>query len=166
MKVASIPMSIPGRPGTAPQGPANGDVPQIGAARQTVADSIRAVGAGFAQATELNGVVTDKAYIHPIESAYAAGRAVGKYTQKVPKLHKVTNLLFSGTAFITAFHGMIMGGVLRSPGNVARDVANSIADRIDGQQTLDGDFGFGLNTVATTALAKSNPTPPTGPARG
>lgn len=117
------------------------DTPHANGLRSGIADSLRAVGNGYNQAADHIGVASEKAYIYPVETAYAAATAVRKAAVKMPPVQKVAGGFFSVLGFITAFHGMIIGGVLRSPGDVVRDVTHAVADKIDGKQTLNGNVG-------------------------
>lgn len=110
------------------------------------ADGIRAVGAGLATGSEMLGVSSDKAFIHPVEGFYATGKAARNLTAGVPVLEKVgggVGKVFSAGGFVAAFQGMILGGLLRSPGSVAQDIGNGAADRIDGGDSLNRE-GFSM----------------------
>lgn len=126
--LVTTPVPAPGLP--------TGDAPKVSGVRSGIADSLRAVGNGYNQSADHIGVASEKAYIYPVETAYAAATAVKKATAKVPPVQKVAGGFFNVLGFISAFHGMIIGGVLRSPGDVVRDATHAVADRIDGKKTL------------------------------
>jgi hypothetical protein len=110
----------------------------VGPLRANAAAALRAIGAGYDQSSEMVGVVADKAYIYPVESAYAAQSAFVKATAKLPApVAKYGGGALGVLGFLTAFHGMIIGSVLRSPGDVVKDVTHLAADQIDNQKTFD-----------------------------
>ena len=123
------------------------DAPKVGAVRSGVADALRAVGAGYAEATDWNAVVVDKGTIYPIESIYSVGSAYKAATHKIPVVNKSAGL-FSVLGFLGSFQGMIAGSLLRAPGSLAKDVTHSLADKIDGDKTFDGSMGlFALSSA-------------------
>lgn len=128
--------------------------PHVGAVRTTIADGLRAAGEGVAHATGMNGLMVDKAYIYPVESAYSTGKLLGLATKKLGPVGKAASFVGNGAGFITAFHGMIIGGMMRTPGVTVNDIAHAIADKIDGKQTLNGDFGAGFAGIIPTPPKK------------
>lgn len=118
--------------------------PAVGAVRSAVASGLRDAGEGYAQATDMVGVQVDKFYIHPVEAVNATGKVLGKATEKVPVVGSAVRRVGTVATFLTAFHGMIVGGIIRAPGDVVRDITHAAADQIDGRDTFDGDFGFGI----------------------
>lgn len=119
-----------------------------GPIRRGLATALRDIGAGFYEATDNAAVQVDKAYIHPIEGFYELGSIVNKKTQNHPKVNKYATMAANGLGFISAFHSMIIGGILRTPGQVIKDATHSIADQMDGKKTFNGDFGAGLKPGA------------------
>ena len=134
----------------------------VGGVRGAIADKIRAVGTGFNVAANEMGTRADKTLIYPVETAYAAGKVLDMSTTRLGPVHKVTGFVGKGVGFIGGFWSMIESGMLRAPGNVARDLANGTADLIDGGHTLNGDFGFGFAGV----VPGSTPTAATQAAMG
>ncbi len=118
---------------TAPATPA--PQPQAGALGTRIADGLRSIGIGIAKATDMNGLVIDKAYIYPVESVYTTGKLLANATAKVPQVSKALGGAFKAGGFVTAFHGMILSSMLRSPGQTVREFTHAIADAIDGQKT-------------------------------
>src|SRR5438045_3801537 len=104
------------------------DQPQVGAVRSTIADGLRAVGAGYNEATDWNAVTVDKATIYPIESIYGVGKAYSDTVGKIPVVGK-TSAVFSVLGFLGTFQGMIAGSLLRAPGELASDLTNKLADK-------------------------------------
>lgn len=100
-----------------------------------IADGLRSIGTGVARATDMNGLVVDKAYIYPVESVYTTGKLLKAATGKVPQASRVVGQVFNAGGFITAFHGMIMANMLRAPGQAVRELTHAAADAIDGQKT-------------------------------
>jgi hypothetical protein len=120
--------------------------PEVGSVRSGAANSLRSVGAGLDQASEMIGVQADKMYIHPVETLYGASMQVKRVTADKAKPLQVVGSATSKTlgvgGFVAAFYGMIAGGILRAPGDTAHDLSNAVADKIDGQKTFDGSIGF------------------------
>jgi hypothetical protein len=121
---------------TAPGGPS-----KAGAVGTAVADILRSAGTGIVKATDLNGLSVDKAYIYPVEGAYATGKLLKNATAKVPLVSRILGTVGSGAGFVSAFHGMIMASMLRAPGTTVRELLNGVADAIDGRATSGGAGG-------------------------
>jgi hypothetical protein len=121
--------------------PAKGDDPQVSAFRSSVANGLRAIGTGYGEATDWNAVTVDKGTIYPIESLYSAGSAYRAATAKIPLVNKTAGI-FSVIGFLGSFQGMIAGSLLRAPGELAKDVTSSLADKIDGGKSFDGNVGL------------------------
>lgn len=136
-----------------------------GAVRTGVANTLRAVGAGVDHASELIAVEADKGYIRPIEALYSASTAIKNATQNksglVKKVGGVGSKAFGVGGFVSAFYSMIVGGILRAPGDVVGDVARSVADKIDGSKTFDGTIGPGIAptdaAIGAAATTDHNP---------
>lgn len=112
-----------------------GSAEPAGRVRQGLADGVRAVGMGFDQATEFNGVATDHGSLVPVEVFYGAGRAIENTTRNIPvvdRIGKVGKSFFNILGFVSAFNGMILGGMLRAPGDAVRQGTELLADKIDG----------------------------------
>lgn len=125
----------PFNPGPAPAG-------TVGPVRRGLATVIRDVGAGLNEASDNMGVAADKAMIHPVEAAYGAAAVIKDKTKNLPKpVAKVASVAGSGLGFVSAYYGLIMGSMIRTPGQALRDIANSVANKIDGQKSQVGDFG-------------------------
>jgi hypothetical protein len=131
-------------------------VATAGGFRGWLADHVRAIGAGAAQASEQVGLASDHAYIYPTEGAFAAARAAGQ----LPLPHVVSTVGNVG-AYLTAADGMIVGSLLRTPGGFVRDTMNALADTIDGGKSAAGaDYGF---MWADETSDDTPPPPATGP---
>lgn len=109
--------------------------PQAGSLGSRIADGLRSIGIGVAKATDMNGLALDKAYIYPVEGVYSTGKLLASATSKVPQVSKALGGAFKAGGFITAFHGMILAGMLRAPGQTVKELTHSVADAIDGQKT-------------------------------
>ena len=120
-------ISAPTTPPVTPQ--------QTAGFRPGLANGMRATGAGFATASDQIGTAADKAYIYPVESAFTFGRVLSAATQDMnPKVHSIAGKVGTVLTYIGAYDNLMVAGMLRTPGAVADDVLNMVANKIDGGQ--------------------------------
>jgi hypothetical protein len=131
---------------SAPTTPAAPKQPLVGGGVQgAVGDLIRGAGAGYAQATKLEGVQADKAAIVPFETVITATSLLKDKTANVKHVSTATNLLNTIAGFGMLIVSSNVSGTLRAPGQTVQDLANHVADAIDGKQTAQGwNLGWGV----------------------
>lgn len=137
-------MQIAPNPVTRAVTPKPADEPKVNAVRSGIADGIRALGAGYADLGSQMSVTVDKASIYPIESVGAAGTVLRAATKPVPVLRKVGSMTATGSTFVAAFQGMVLSSMMTAPGSMVSDLANMLADKVDGKKSYDGSLGFGF----------------------
>jgi hypothetical protein len=138
----TLPTATAGAPAAAAPVPPAATAEEVGAVRHGVATAIRSVGAGIDAGSHQVGLVSDKSWIYPIEGLGQAGKAVKQVTDGKPVVGKVGGIVGTGLPFAAGFYGMLFSGMLQAPGTVAKDLANGLADRVDGQKTQESTFGF------------------------
>lgn len=116
--------------------------PRVGGVLSTVANHVRALGTGMWQAGDFMSMETDRGFIRPVEGLFALQDLVGQHTKPGGLPNKIGTKAFWGAGFGTAYYGLILEGMLKAPGIFLRDIANTVADKIDGKKTADGTFGY------------------------
>jgi hypothetical protein len=118
-----------------------------GGVQGAVGDFIRAAGAGYATAAAQEAVAVDKASIHPFEALGTATGLLRDKTAHVKGVNKATSILHTVGGFAMLILTSNVSGTLRAPGDTAQDLANHVADAIDGKQTATGwSLGWGVRT--------------------
>lgn len=113
--------------------------------RQATADSLRGIGAGYAEQGQMSAAVVDMGFIYPIESVYAAGRLYKEGTKNVPLLKK-TGGIATVAGFLASYQNLIASSLISAPSEVVGDITHAAADQIDGKKTFDNRLGtFGLD---------------------
>ncbi|MCW2925180.1 MAG: hypothetical protein JWM98_2584 [Thermoleophilia bacterium] len=114
-------------------------------------DLLRSGGAGYQAATHASGVEVDKASIYPFETIMTGTGLLKEKTSHIKGVSKATSLLNTIAGFGTLIVTSNVSGTTRAPGDTASDLANHVADMIDGKKTAQGwSLGWGMKTDAAT----------------
>lgn len=121
----------------------------LGRAQRAVADFVRAAGAGYNAVSKQSAVEVDKAAIHPFEAVSTVTGVIKDKTANIKGVNRATNILHTIGAFGMLVLTANVSGTVRAPGETASDIANHIADAIDGRKTANGwGIGWGLRSAA------------------
>jgi hypothetical protein len=142
--------TTPTPPTTAPNAGAPAGDPRAGGGgvQGLIGDVIRSSAAGYQAVARGTAVEADKAAIHPFEAVSTATGLLKDKTAKVKGVNKATGLLHTIGGFAMLILTSNVSGTLRAPGETAVDVANRVADMIDGRDTAQGwNLGWGVRTT-------------------
>ena len=108
--------------------PRSGQRPE-GDAGSALAGAVRAAGQGANMGSSSMAVAHDFANVTATDAVYGAAAAAAQ----LPVIGRPAGAALRGLGFATGYVGLVYGGMLRVPGQVASDLANAIAGTIDGQ---------------------------------
>lgn len=127
------------------------------AARAGVATVIRSAGAGLGDASRDAMVTNDKINIYPSEVLFGVHSAF-KNSHLPGPVRNVGDKVFYGAGYVAGFSNIIYSSMIgNGPGAFAQQVANRVADKVDGQKTA-GSLFPGL--IFTAPKQSSEPTTP------
>ena len=115
--------------------------------QKTVADTLRAAGAGYDASARAAGVTVDKATITPFEGVITLTSALKNKTAHVPGVGKVTNLLNTVASFGMLIAASTVSNSLKAQANTTNALFNMAADAIDG--------GAGQSTQPTGSIGSA-----------
>ncbi len=142
---STTPAAAPKTTTPPPATPDGGDVNAGGGVQGVIGDALRAGAAGYSAVTRQQSVEADKIAIHPFETVATATGLLKNKTANVKYVNKATSLLHTIGGFAMLVLTSNVSSTLRSPGNTAVDLANRVADAIDGKDTAEGwSLGWGL----------------------
>lgn len=142
------------RPATTPIAPAAaaepaGTAPAVagGGLQGLIGDALRSGAAGYQAVARQSAVQADKAAIHPFEAVTTATGLLKEKTSGLKGVNRATGILHTVGGFAMLILTANVSAGLRSPGETAVDVANRVADAIDGRDTAQGwSLGWGIRT--------------------
>lgn len=112
-----------------------------GGVQGVIGDVLRGAGAGYAQATKQTGVQADKAAIHPLETVSTATGLLKQKTAHIKGVNRATGILHTVGGFGMLILTANASGTLRMPGQTASELAHTVADLVDGKDTVSGFSG-------------------------
>lgn len=99
----------------------------------SVANALRAAGAGYAAAAHQPAVVVEKAAIVPFEGVMTLTGALKRATAHVPHLNKVTSVLNTVTGYAMLIGTATISGSIAAQGNTTSALLDMAANAIDGR---------------------------------
>lgn len=118
-----------------------------GGVQGAIGDLIRSSAAGYQAATHQEQVAADKIAIHPFETVATATGLLKDKTKNVKYVNQATSLLHTIGGFAMLILTSNVTSTLGSQGSTAVDLANRVADAIDGKDTAQGwSLGWGLRS--------------------
>lgn len=113
-----------------------------------IGDVIRSSASGYQAAVRSSAVEADKAAIHPFEAVATTTGVIKDKTANIKGVNKATGLLHTIGGFAMLILTSNVSGTLRAPGDTAVDLANRVADLIDGKDTGKGwSIGWGVGAA-------------------
>lgn len=125
-----------------------------GGVQGAIGDALRASAGGYLASTKVAAVEVDKGMIYPFESVATATGLLKEKTAGIKGLSKATSILHTVGGFALLILSSNLSATVRAPGETAVDLANRVADAIDGRESADGWF-IGWNTRAGASSTPS-----------
>ena len=129
-----------------------------GGIQGVIGDVLRAGAAGYQQATKSTGIQADKAAIYPFETVSTATNLLKQKTANIKGVSTVTGLLHTIGGFALLIGAANVTGGLTAPGRTTVDLANRVADLIDGRDTARG-WSLGWGVIAEPSTEKQPAAP-------
>jgi hypothetical protein len=128
--------------------------PRAGGVQGLIGDAIRSSAAGYQTATRTSSVQAEKAAIHPFESVSTITGLLKDKTANIKGVGRATGLLHTIGGFALLIMSSNVTSSLKTPGDSAVDIANRVADLIDGRQTAEGwNLGWGVGRTGNQPVA-------------
>jgi len=124
--------------------------------QKSVADTLRAAGAGYDASARGAGVTVDKATITPFEGVITLTSALKNGTANIPGVGKVTSLLNTVAGFGMLIAASTVSSSLKAQANTTNALLNMAADAIDGGSTIATTHPAGsIGSAVAEALAEA-----------